>query len=76
MLPPQQPEPAELEPTRLSRRLRGEVALAQEEAAAAARAEVEAEGVARARRGGTRKRLALDPGTQLAAPFTLLSIGE
>lgn len=67
-------EPASLEPTRLSRRLRGETALAQEAAAAAALAEVEAEG--RARRVASRKRLALQPGQQLAAPFTLWSIGE
>lgn len=70
-----QAAPADLEPTRLSRRLRGETALDQEAAEAEARAEVEAEGSARARRGLTRKRLALEEGQQLAAPFSLWSIG-
>lgn len=66
-------EPSALEPTRLSRRLRGETAPALSDVAAAARAEAEAEG--RARRGATRKRLTVEPGVQLAAPFSLWSIG-
>ncbi|PRW45124.1 hypothetical protein C2E21_6400 [Chlorella sorokiniana] len=68
-----EPEPASLEPTRLSRRLRGETALSAEAAAAAGRAEAEAEG--RDRRATVRKQLTLVEGHQLAAPFTLWSIG-
>lgn len=44
-----------------------------EEAAAAGRAEAEAEG--RARRVASRKQLTLPEGQQLAAPFSLWSIG-
>ena len=50
-----------------------------EAAAAAARAELEQEGAAGrggARRGVTRKQLSLEDGLQVAAPFTLWSIGE
>lgn len=68
-----QPEASTLEPTRLSRRLRGETAPSAEAAAAAGRAEAEAEG--RARRATVRKQLTLVEGQQLAAPFTLWSIG-
>ncbi|KAL4448494.1 hypothetical protein ABPG75_005713 [Micractinium tetrahymenae] len=68
-------QPAALGPTRLSRRLRGEIAPSLDEAAAAARAEAEAEGRARARAAGTRKQLKLEEGQQLAAPFSLWSIG-
>lgn len=70
---PVQPEPSSLEPTRLSRRLRGETALSAEAAAAAGRAEAEAEG--RARTATVRKQLTLVEGQHLAAPFTLWSIG-
>ncbi|KAI7838346.1 hypothetical protein COHA_007914 [Chlorella ohadii] len=68
-----EPEPTSHEPTRLSRRLRGETALSAEAAAAAGRAEAEAEG--RARRSTVRKQLTLVEGQQLVAPFTLWSIG-
>ncbi|KAL4438181.1 hypothetical protein ABPG77_010542 [Micractinium sp. CCAP 211/92] len=67
--------PEALEPTRLSRRLRGVTAMTLDEAAAEARAEAEAEGRARARAAGTRKQLRLEEGQQLVAPFSLWSIG-
>lgn len=62
-----------MQPTRLSRRLRGQAAPVLEQAAAEGRAEAEAEG--RARKAASRKRLTLPEGQQLAAPFTLWSIG-
>lgn len=73
---PLQVQPAAMEPTRLSRRLRGVTAPTLDEAAAAARAEAEAEGRARAHVAGARKRLRLEAGQQLAAPFSLWSIGR
>lgn len=73
--PPLQAQPTAMEPTRLSRRLRGVTALTLDEAAAAALAEAEAEGRARARAAGARKQLRLEEGRQLAAPFSLWSIG-
>lgn len=83
--------PAEPQPSRVSRRLRGEVALGQQEAASAARQELaeeeaeENEGgragqrtASAGKRGTSRRQLTLEElqrGTEYHAPFTLWSIG-